>query len=291
MGSSIIGPTTSIASWYRFGHRRKNHTFSRSATTDAPSSPPLSLYTIRRLIGPLLVGAVALTAVAWFMKGRLVTSAAIEAPLLQEPEQGATARELFEFEYKGQQCRVKPVATYELWGLVVSHNNIESIADLYHDSTSVDTKDLCVIWGGNLEKDDFRQVEFKSGSWTCYFQYPQGVKFAHHELGNNHLITDDPSIRDQIAGVRVGDQVRMRGLLVDYQMDDWETFWRRSSTVRTDTLCEVVFVEELEVLQRGTPGWYTAYRVGKGLILALPVLYLLVFFLESGRSDSQLGRL
>jgi len=251
----------------------------------------LPLYRIRRLIGPLLLGAIALTVVAWFMKGRLVTAAAVEAALLQEPEQGTTAREPFEFEYKGQQCRVKPVATYELWGLVVSHNNIESIADLYHDSTSVDTKDLCVIWGSNLEGDDFRQVEYESGSWTCYFQYPKGVRFAHNELGNNHLITDNPAIRDQIAEVKVGDQIRMRGLLVDYQMDDWESFWRRSSTVRTDTLCEVVFVEELEVLQQGTPGWYSACRVGRGLIIALPILYLVVFFLESGRSDSQLGRL
>ena len=251
----------------------------------------MSLYQFRRLIGPLFVGAVVLTVIAWFMKGRLVTSAEIEASLLREPVQGATARKPFEFEYKGRQCRVTPVAAYELWGLVVSHNNIESIADMYHDSTSVDTKDLCVIWGGNLESDDFREVEFKSGSWTCYFQYPAGVQFAHYELGNNHLITDDPAIRDQIAEVRVGDQIRMSGLLVDYQMDDWEGFWRRSSTVRDDTLCEVVFVEELEVLQQGTPGWYSAYRAGKALIVALPILYLVIFVIESGRSDSQLGRL
>ena len=263
----------------------------RFASSNEPLIPALSLYSIRRLIGPLLAGAVALTAVAWIMKGRLVTSAEIEATLLQEPVQGATARDTFEFEYKGQQCRVEPVAAYELWGLVVSHNNIESLADMYHDSTSVDTKDLCVIWGGNLEGDDFREVEYTSGSWTCYFQYPMGVKFAHYELGNNHLITDSPEIRDQIARVRVGDQIRMKGLLVDYQMDDWKAFWRRSSRVRTDTLCEVVFVEELEILQRGTPGWYSAFRIGKGLIVALPVLYLIVFWLEAGSSNSRLGQL
>ncbi len=251
----------------------------------------MSLYRLRRLVGPLLVGAIALTVVAWFMKGRLVTSAEIEAVLLQEPDQGATTREPFEFEYKGQQCRVNPVATYELWGLVVSHNNIESIADIYHDSTSVDTKDLCVIWGSNLEGDDFRAVEYSSGSWTCYFQYPMGVKFAHDELGNNHLITDDPVIRDQIARVRLGDQIHMQGLLVDYQMDDWETFWRRSSMVRDDTLCEVVFVEQLEILRRGTPGWYVVYRIGKGLIVALPILYLIVFWLEAGSSSTRLGQL
>ncbi len=251
----------------------------------------MSFYRIRRLIGPLLLAAVALTAIAWFMKGRLVTSAEVESALLQEPEQGDTTREPFEFEYKGQRCRVKPVATYDLWGLVVSHNNIESFADIYHDSTSVDTKDLCVIWGGNLEGDDFREVEFKSGSWTCYFRYPMGVKFAHNELGNNHLITDDPEIREQIAQVKIGDQIHLQGLLVDYQMDDWESFWRRSSTVRTDSGCEVIFVEDLEVLERGTPGWYKAYRLGKVLIVVLPILYLVVFWLESGSSSSQLGRL
>lgn len=251
----------------------------------------MSLYRIRRLIGPLFLAAVALTAIAWFMKGRLVTSAEVDSALLREPEQGDTTREPFDFEYKGKQCRVDPVASYELWGLVVSHNNIESIADIYHDSTSVDTKDLCVIWGSNLEGDDFREVEFKSGSWTCYFRYPMGVKFAHHELGNNHLITDDPGIRDKIAQVRIGDQIHMKGLLVDYQMDDWEGFWRRSSTVRTDSGCEVIFVEDLEVLERGTPVWYTAYSFGKGLIVVLPILYLAVFWLESGSSSSQLGKL
>ena len=257
----------------------------------APSSPAVSLYHIRRLIGPLLLGAIALTAVAWYKKGDLVTSAEIGEDLLQEPRQRPTTMRPFEFEYKGQRCRVKPVATYELWGLVVSHNDIESIADFYHDSTSVDTKDLCVVWGGNLESDDFREVEYTSGSWTCYFRYPVGVKFAHHELGNNHLITDDPAMRDQIARVRVGDQIHLEGLLVDYQMDDWQNFWRRSSTVRDDTLCEVVFVEHLEVLRQGTPGWYSVYRIGKGLIVTLPVLYLVVFWLESGRPDRQLGKL
>lgn len=263
----------------------------RSRPSDDTPIPALPLYNTRRLIGPLFLGAIALTLIAWVRKGELVSSTEIEAALLQEPQQEATARRPFAFGYKGQQCRVKPVATYELWGLVVSHNDIESIADIYHDSTSVDTKDLCVVWGGNLERDDFREVEYSSGSWTCYFRYPMGVKFAHHELGNNHLITDDPAIREQIAQVRVGDQIHLEGLLVDYQMDDWQDFWRRSSTVRDDTGCEVVFVEQLEILQAGTPGWYSAYRLGKGLLVALPILYLVVFWLESGRSDRQLGKL
>ena len=91
--------------------------------------------------------------------------------------------------------------------------------------------------------------------------------------------------RDSIASVRVGDQVRIRGLLVDYQMDDWRDFWRQSSTVRTDDGCEVLFVREVEVVQRGTPGWYLLFRSGLVALGVLPLFYLLVAHLSVRRSD------
>ena len=118
---------------------------------------------LRRWIGPLFLAAVAITTIAWFQKGRLVEPAEIHEALLQTPVQRPQPGEVFEFRYKKKVCRVEPVASYELWGLVVSHNNIDSVADIYHDSTSVDTKDLCVIWGENLERSDYQKVQFKSG--------------------------------------------------------------------------------------------------------------------------------
>ena len=183
------------------------------------------------------------------------------------------------------------MASYELWGLVVSHNDIESLADIYHDSTSVDTKDLCVIWGENLERPDYLEVDFKSGPWTCYFRYPAGVVFHHDALGNNHLITDDPALRTALEQVRVGDQVHLEGKLVNYQMDDWRGFWRRTSTTRDDNDCEVLFLEGLSVLRRGTPGWYAMYRIGRIALVALPLIYLGLMWLEAGSSDTTtLGR-
>lgn len=249
-------------------------------------------YRIRRRIGPLLLLAIGLTLTSWYFKGQLTAPRAIDPALLQEPLQTATSRDEFAFAYKGEQCRVQPVADFELWGLVVSHNNIHSVADIYHDSTSVDTKDLCVIWGENLERNDYRRVHYKSGPWTCYISYPEGVHFSHDAIGNHHLITDDARIRDRIAGVRIGDQIRLSGLLVNYQMSDWQGFWRRTSTRRDDSDCEVVFVEDLEVLQRGTPVWYAAYRLGWMAIVALPLLYVTLMWIEAGRGDtSTLGRL
>jgi hypothetical protein len=150
------------------------------------------------------------------------------------------------------------VADYELWGLVVSHNEITSVADIYHDRSSVDTKDLCVVWGENLSRDDYRAVEFESGPFTCYFRFAEGVPFDTTGASNNHLITDRPEVRRAIAQVRIGDQVHLRGLLVDYQMDDWEDFWRHEP-VREDSGCEVIYTERWKCCC-GTPGWYSRHR-------------------------------
>ena len=100
------------------------------------------------------------------------------------------------------------------------------------------------------------------------------------------------AVRRSLDGVRVGDQVRLAGLLVNYQMDDWQNFWRRTSTTREDDGCEVVFLKEIEVLSRGTPGWYSAYRLGWIAILLIPVLYLFLIWIEAGKADTTtLGRL
>lgn len=254
--------------------------------------PQVHPYTLRRAIGPLLIAATVLTAAAWHFKGRLAAPTEMDPLLRRQPLQAQTRRPPFSFRYKDKLCRVRPKAAYELWGLVVSHNNIHSVADIYHDSTSVDTKDLCVIWGTNLEHSDYRRVRYKSGPWTCYFSYGPEVRFAHDAIGNNHLITADETIRDRLEAVRIGDQIRLKGLLVDYQMEDWQSFWRQTSTRRDDSDCEVVFVEELEVLRRGTPGWYAAYRAGWTLIVTLPIVYVGLLWVEAGSPEtSRIGRL
>lgn len=235
-----------------------------------------------RWVGRGFVVALLLLAGSWYAKGRPIAPERIDPALLRAPVQRATTRAPFTFEYAGRACRVRPVAEYELAGLVVSHNDIESFADIYHDSTSVDTKDLCVLWGASLETSDFHRVDFSSGPFTCYFRYPSGIRFDSKELANNHLITADAAIRERLAAVRVGDQVRLGGLLVDYQMDDWRDFWRQTSTARDDDGCEVILVERLEVLRRGAPLSNQLYRASWALIAALPVVYLGLLWLEAG---------
>lgn len=214
----------------------------------------------------------------------VVSASSTLKELQQEPLQTPTQEEPFQFTYRKRTYDVKPVANYTLWGLVVSHNNINSFFDSYHDKNSVDTKDLCVIWGANLKDNEFHKVSFRSGSWTCYFRYRHGVRFDKYKLSNNHLITNDPTVRRMIAKVRVGDQVKFEGMLVNYKDKRTKFRWRMSSKTRKDAgnrACEVVFVRKLEILKRGTPFWYFLGNASFWLFVLTLLGKMAAFALES----------
>ena len=240
----------------------------------------------QRVLSGAWIGAVALLLTAWIQKGALANSDEILPELLQQPIQTPTTRQPFSMDFVGETYDVVPVADYEIWGLLVTHNNPTGISDIYHDETSVDTRDLCVLWGENLETNDFHRVDFDSGSNFCYFQYGPGVSFNHGELSNNHLITDNPSIRDRIADVRVGDQIHIVGSLVNYRFARRPQYWRETSTDRGDDgagACEVIFVDQMEILQRGTPMWYAAFTISWWLFIVLPAGKLGLLLWESKR--------
>lgn len=251
-----------------------------------PSTLQDSLDSRRRALGIVALVLIALLLLAWKNKGDLPTSAEIHPDLRNAPLQEATEREPFEFIHEGRTVRVQPVADYELWGLVVSHNNTKSIADIYHDSSSVDTKDLCVVWGSNLQSGELDKVTFESGPWTCYYSYPEGVRFVGSEMSNTHLVTDRDTLRADLADIRIGDQIRVKGALVNYQLDDWRDYWRRSSQVRNDSgngACEVLFFDEIEVLVPGTPFWYLLFRGTLFFLALVPLLYLHSIWVDSMR--------
>ena len=263
---------------------------SPNSNPSPPSQPPRTLPAPldgrRRALGFLTLALIAVLFLAGKLKGGFPDASEIDPALLNEPLQQATEREPFEMVHEGHTIRVRPVAEYELWGLVVSHNNIQSVADIYHDSSSLDTKDLCVVWGSNLTSGELGKVSFESGPWTCYYSYPEGVRFAGSEMSNSHLITDQESLRADLDAIRVGDQIRVKGALVNYQLDDWRDYWRRSSTVRNDSgngACEVLFFEEIEVLVPGTPLWYTAFNGALFLLTLVPLAFMHSIWIDSKR--------
>lgn len=211
----------------------------------------------------LIVSAVIWLATAYYFD-RLPQREAIDPRLMNEPIQTGLKRDASEFtiEYNGTLNMVKPVAEYELWGLVVTHNDITQWYDIYHDDTSIDTKDLCVIWGENLDHD-YKKLKYSSGSWTCYAEWRgDPVTFHTDKMANNHLITNSDAIREIIDEVEIGDQIHMKGMLVNYKQQGQQK-WRESSLIRNDDGCEVVFVEEIEILKHNETVLNHLYQLAK----------------------------
>lgn len=241
----------------------------------------------------LLLAAALLWGLAWLRQDRLPGPSEIVPALSQAPLQTPLEARAFLFGYRRHNYQVKTFAEYELWGLIVSHNNISGVADIYHDADSLDTKDICVVWGASLARGDYLKARFSSGAWTCYYEYPEDAPLDAREVANNHLITDSDSLRRAINGLRRGDQVHIRGRLVGYRDTAFPDFWRNSSLTRADTgngACEVVFVEGVEVLKPGNPRWRAAGRLAFWAVLALAALRAGLLLAELARpADGRLS--
>ena len=207
----------------------------------------------------------------------------ISPDLLQNSIQTETKEKDFKFEYRGENYHVIPVADYELWGLVVSHNNINSWFSYYHDKNSVNLKDICVVWGENIKNEVYREAEFKSGEFTCFWKVKTQEaykKFKNNQLSNNHLLYSDPDIQKIIKSIKVGDQVYIKGMLVRYAPEGSD-FYRKTSLTRDDTgagACETFYVQEIKILKRGAPIYYFLYKWSRRIFVFLIILQMLLFF-------------
>jgi hypothetical protein len=242
------------------------------------------------LLRLLLLTSIAAAIFSYFADSRSETlpqPSELLPQLFQEPLQSEATQQEFRTSYQEQLYTISPVASYELWGLVVTHNNILALDDIYHDETSIDIKDICVIWGENLQSDEYLRWNFWSEPWTCFFQAETKAshqKFEETALGNNHLLATDPLVQKTIRQARIGDQIHLRGQLVDYQNAQQPGFWRRSSTTRDDEAngaCEVVLVQEFNILQAANQTWRSASELSTTLAKLLAVCCVLLFVYDT----------
>jgi hypothetical protein len=245
----------------------------------------LLLKNITIFINSVLALSLFLTLLGYYKIKGLPDQKLISPILSQEPSQTKTTRKKFEFNYQGQDYVVEPLYDYEISGLIVTHNNIASLGDAYHTSKSVDIKDLCVIWGDNFNNNIHKQLKFWSEAWTCFLQYDNydiGSKFRDDQLSNNHLLSDRSWVREKIKKAKIGDQVKFSGMLVSYYPKRFPDMARKSSTIRTDDgngACEVVFVEDFQIIKVWQKQWADIYQLSKKILFFLMVLKILSFLI------------
>lgn len=230
----------------------------------------------------LLVSLSSLAASLW-MRDRLPGRDGVLPQLDAEPVQVRTIEPPFTTQVGARRYSVSPLFQYELHGLVVSRHDTSAWWDVVHRDwgDQLNVADLCVIWGANLRNDAYRGLRYWSGTWTCNVGTQDEALWAQFDpdaLSNNHLLTADPAVAKALRGVRVGDQVRVRGYLAEYGHDDNGGFRRGTSVVRTDRgngACETIWVTDAAVLRRANTGWRRLHGIAlAGIALAVLLWWL-----------------
>lgn len=194
---------------------------------------------------------------------------------LNEPSQNQTDHQPFETVVNEQSYTIDPKFDYELYGVVVSYNNAGSFGDIWHHKRWKDflnLRDLCVIWGKNVATGIYNSMEFRNDSWTCsasWFDNETGSIFSMTELSNNHILTDNDSIKSSLMEAEVGDHIRFRGYLASYS-NKVNGFNRGTSITRSDTgngACETIFLDDFEIIKKANSGTRKIYSLAKWLTI------------------------
>lgn len=211
----------------------------------------------------LMTAGLVLLCVSLWLRHALPAPAALRPELRNEPIQVETGDKPFQTTVGGVTYTVKPVADYEIWGLVVSEHASDTWWDWVHEAWNdkLNVVDLCVVFAENVERGGYVGIDYSSGSFVCYAETRSSEawrRFSMRALSNNHLLADRAHIAARLKSVRVGDQVRIRGWLAEYQHDQGFAFKRGTSLTRDDTgngACETIYVQDVEILHRGGGVW------------------------------------
>ena len=186
-------------------------------------------------------------------------------------------------DFKSQKYNITPLYDYEIYGLVVSDYDSENWLDVMHKNDPAQTKDLCLVWGENLKSGSYREVKYKHGEFTCFYSWKAKLQnnFTSTELSNNHLIPSNEIIAKSIKKSTVGDQVYIKGQLVNYEIldeDGVKIASRNTSTIREDNSCEIIYVTDFKVIKkwggyfREVKNWSLFTMIGSG---GLGLIFLL----------------
>lgn len=236
---------------------------------------------LHRAVRYAMIGSLALAVASWWFKDVPPPHAGLGPDMLEEPKQVRVRDPAFKTRVNGVEYEIRPRYSYDIRALVVSLHHSDTWWDYAHKEWNdhINLMDLCVVWGNNVRSGAYRNISFSNTQWECHWSSRSREAweaFDQHAASNNHIVTDKAAVAQALKQVKIGDEVRIRGYLVDYSIlqNGRPTGSRVSSEVRTDDgpgACEVLYVDDFSLLRSHNQAWRTALKLSLGL-LALSLL-------------------
>lgn len=136
-----------------------------------------------------------------------------------------------------------PQATFELRARVLSSRSYR-----LGQESRISPLDLALGWGPMADESVLDEIEISQRNRWFYWRSPSPPipeREINRYSSNMHMMAANEDVMKRLRRLREGDEVTLRGHLVDVRGERWR--WN-TSTSRTDTgdgACEIVLVQEL----------------------------------------------
>jgi hypothetical protein len=232
----------------------------------------------------------------------------LKAPVQEEIKKP----EVIRFQNEDGRWELTPLDDYEISGLIVSKVSYD-LPTLYHTLFLRDTRqhawpfDFALVWGSNVTHQVYKHCTFFSDVGLegrrahVFWEHQLPAPFHGDEFSNNHLIIHRKDLKDRASELVVGDQIKIKGKLVKFRLQVLEADRKSvafedagiSSRSRLDNGCEVIYVEDIQILKKANRISRTLFRISKvgflGMIFLIFALWLYekrVFFAPQGNRDT-----
>lgn len=152
---------------------------------------------------------------------------------------------------------IRPLARYEIIGRVLLKQRVSTGA-----SSRISSYDLALGFGPLSDPANYQHFHYSYSGRILYVEVPENrqkivrgtplldelYRKKYSYISNNHLICASAAISDKLDGLRQNQTVRLKGYLVEATDTAGQTATLTSSLSLTDQLCEVIWVEDVEVL-------------------------------------------
>ncbi|WP_221933233.1 hypothetical protein [Legionella israelensis] len=233
----------------------------------------------------VFVVSLLMMAVSWYYKDDFPPPSEYDIKQLNPPVQSATTRVPFSISADKYQYTIIPKFDYELTGILVTYSEADGFTNLWHHKRwkdFINIRDLCVIWEPNVSSGVYKNIHFSSDSWTCWTSWKSAEaskRFQSTALSNNHLLTDNDSVKAALRNAEVGDMIYFKGVLSEYKNNMTGTV--RGTSIRRDDdgngACETVFLDEFKILKKANPELRRLFMVSKWLAILSFIGFLVMF--------------